>query len=83
MGKVGIGKNQAQVIILGGIGRVCTLVFLPGDSHAEEPFGPQSVGSQRVRYNRVTEHAHKGKARESTFSFHEKTCKTGYWLRKL
>ena len=38
--------------------RLPTLVFLPGESPwTEEPGGLQSVGSQRVRHDRVTKHS--------------------------
>ena len=35
-----------------------TPVFLPGKSHGQEPGGLQSVGLQRVRRDRATEHVY-------------------------
>ena len=40
--------------------RLPTPIILPGESlWTEEPSGLQSMGSQRVRHNRVTKHTHK------------------------
>ena len=37
---------------------LCTPVFLPGESpRTEEPGGPQSMGSQRIRHDGVTKHS--------------------------
>ena len=38
-----------------------TPVFLPGKFQTEEPGGPQSMGSQKVRQVWATEHAHTNK----------------------
>ena len=41
-----------------GEGNGSLLVFLPGESHGQEkPGGLQSMGTQRVGHDRVTEHA--------------------------